>query len=150
MTSSGSVNLGRPYPLAALRFHLVLHRVREQGLGPWNVLLGVLLGAALFLWQLGSNPLYESFMEGLVAGTATMVAVGIGQRFFRGAKVEKAQLPGGPSVEFEKAAELSVKAVEQGVSDLNNRVTKQMDDVNKRLFDLETEVFKGLDHDSDT
>lgn len=68
-----------------------------------------------------------------------MVVIGAARQFWRDKKLTQAQGPGGTGgMTFEDETEATQKAVD----DLNTRVTSQMEDVNKRLYDLESTVFK--------
>jgi hypothetical protein len=101
-----------------------------------------LVGAAFFLRQLLSQDedLYASFLKGMAATFAVMVLLGTAQQFWRDKKVNQAQGPGGAGgVTFED----ETKATQQAVDALNTRVTEQMGDVNQRLYDLESAVFKA-------
>lgn len=111
------------------------------GAGRWIVLAALLVGAAFFLRQLlgQKEDLYAAFLKGAGAAFATLVLLGTMQQFWRGRKVNQAQGPGGTGgLTFDD----ETKATQNAVNDVNTRVTKQMEDVNKRLYDLESAVFK--------
>jgi|SRR3954447_20433346 hypothetical protein len=100
-----------------------------------------LFGIALFLWQLlaEDEDLYPAFLKGVGAAFAVMVLLGTAQQFWGDRKINRAQGPAGTGgVTFED----ETKATQKAVDDLNTRVTKQMGDLNTRLYDLESAVFK--------
>ena len=105
------------------------------------VVAAALVGAAFFLRQLlaQKEDLYPAFLKGAGAAFVTLVLLGTAEQFWRGRKVNQAQGPGGAGVTFED----ETTATQNAVNDVNTRVTKQMEDVNKRLYDLESAVFKA-------
>ena len=70
---------------------------------------------------------------------AIMLVVGIAVPLWRGREMRRAKgSAGSGEIDFGE----QTKATQAAMDDLNTRVTKQMGDVNKRLYDLETRVFK--------
>ncbi len=117
--------------------------------GRANVGLGAAVGIAFFLRQLlaQDEDLYTAFLKGLGAMFVVMVVLGVSREFWRGKRVREAQGPGGTGgVGFADES----KATQEAVDELNTRVTKQMDHVNKRLYDLESAVFKGGESGDET
>lgn len=105
--------------------------------GRWVVVIGALVGVGFFLRQVlhQDEDLYPAFMKGGGAAFLVMAVLGIAQPFWRGREATQAQAPGGAGVSFPEATH-------EAVDELNTRVTTQMNDVNKRLYDLEKSVFK--------
>lgn len=68
-----------------------------------------------------------------------MVVLGTGERFWANKKVQQTQAPGGAGVSF---GQEDVEDLKKTLGELNQRVTDQMADVNKRLYDLEAAAFK--------
>lgn len=64
-----------------------------------------------------------------------MIVGGTFQRFWGGAKLNDATMPGGFGIGF--------GATKKVLGELNRRVTEQMDTLNDRLYDLEKVVFKN-------
>jgi hypothetical protein len=113
-------------------------------------ILGVaaLVGVAFFIRQLlaQKEDLYPAFLKGAGAAFVVMVLLGTAQQFWRNKKVTQAQGPGGTGgLTFGD----ETKATQKAVDDVNTRVTKQMGDVNKRLYDLESAVFKPSEQGDD-
>ncbi len=81
---------------------------------------------------------YKTFMSALFASDLTMTRARTRRTVLRQQEaLQTAKLtPEGAEVGF---AEPTQKALEE----LNTRVTSQVEDVNKRLYDLEREVFKS-------
>jgi hypothetical protein len=105
------------------------------------VVFATVLGVAFFLRQIlaEDEDLYPAFLKGLGAMFATMVVTGAIREFWRDRRLKDAQGPGGTGgLGFDD----ETQATQRAVDELNTRVTTQMDDVNKRLYDLETAVFK--------
>jgi len=114
-------------------------RVAAVRFGRWIVSAGVLVfvSALVVLPVFQHFSAYKTFMSALFASGLTMTVLGLGERFSANKKLQTAKLtPEGAEVGF---AEPTQKALEE----LNARVTSQMEDVNKRLYDLEREVFKS-------
>lgn len=80
-------------------------------------------------------PLYTALRDSLILGVIVMVALGIAERLWENRKVSGANV-GGAGITFRDEATVTVEK-------LNERVTDQMSDLNKRLYDLESEVFKS-------
>jgi hypothetical protein len=113
----------------------------EVSVGRRIVGVASLVGVAFFLRQLlaRDEDLYFAFLKGVGAAFVVMVLLGTAQQFWRNRKLNQAQGPGGTGgLTFED----ETKATQKAVDDVNTRVTKQMEDVNKRLYDLESAVFK--------
>jgi hypothetical protein len=112
-----------------------------------SIVVGALaLGIFFFVQALATNnALFRSFVNGAVAAFAVMVLGGAGRRLWRGDRVEGAQAPGGWGLTFARATLRPFRALEQ-------RITKQMDVVNDRLFALEEEIaaLKGSPRESET
>jgi hypothetical protein len=105
------------------------------------VSVATLVGAAFFARQLviQDEDLYPAFLKSLGATFAVMIVLGVVREFWGDRRVNTAQGPGGTGgVGFEDES----KATQHAVDEVNTRITKQMDDVNKRLYDLERVVFK--------
>ena len=103
---------------------------------------------ATFLRQLlaHEDDLYPAFLKGAGATFVVMVVLGVAQQFWRNRKVNEAQGPAGTGgLRFED----ETNATQTAVDDVNTRVTKQMEDVNKRLYDLESAVFKPYEPGDD-
>jgi uncharacterized coiled-coil protein SlyX len=122
--------------------------VREWPAGRWFVWIGLAVGV-FFGVQLAAtgSSLYEAFLKGVAATAAVMVLAGLAQRLYEGDKVHSAQLPGGAGAEFETAA--AATKTRQGIEQLNDRVTKQSEQMvtmqaqlDRRVSDLEAETFK--------
>ena len=105
--------------------------------GRWIVVLGAGLGVGLFLQLVGpgDTAFYTAFIKALGAAFALMVFAGFCQQFWEGKKLKDAQGPGGVGGGFEEEAEVTLKT-------LNQRVTDQMETVNQRLARLEHEVLE--------
>jgi hypothetical protein len=119
------------------------HNLRK-GVSVGRRIVGVasLVGVVFFLRQLLSQEedLYAAFLKGAGAAFVAMILLGAAQQFWRDKKLNQAQGPGGTGgLTFED----ETKATQHAVDELNTRVTEQMGDVNKRLYDLESAVFKG-------
>jgi hypothetical protein len=135
----------------------VRHAIRKQfyarlrpylPFGRVIVAIAVAVGVATLTRQLlaQDEDLYPAFLKALAAAFAVMVALGTGREFWRNKPVASAQGPAGTGgLGFGDES----KATQQAVDDLNTRVTTQMEDVNKRLFDLESAVFKPDDSGDD-
>ena len=110
--------------------------------GRWVVVAGAIVGVAFVLRQhfAADEDLYVAFMKGIGAAIAVLVALAIAQPLWKGREATKAQGPGGTGLEFPDPAPAG--ATQEAFDELNNRVTRQMMDVNKRLYDLEKAVFK--------
>jgi hypothetical protein len=68
---------------------------------------------------------------------------GISRQIWHGAEVTDAQVAGaGLGLD-------ATQSVQQGLSDLNQRVDAHIETVNKRLYDLEKHAFKGSDEGND-
>jgi hypothetical protein len=111
----------------------VLDKLRPRR---WVAVLGLVVGIAVLTASLAAeSSIVSPVLVGLLGAAATMAVFGMGERFWHREKVSDAQGPGGVGIGFSETKE--------AVSELNTRVSSQMEDVNKRLYDLETAVFKG-------
>ncbi|MFL5779778.1 MAG: hypothetical protein ACJ760_00545 [Thermoleophilaceae bacterium] len=124
------------------------HSAREKLIGEWPfgrwiVIIAGVIGVAFVLRQTltRSEDLYPAFLKGLGATGAVMAVIGIAVPMWRGREMQRAKMPGGTEIDFGAQA----KATEEALGELNTRVTKQMEMVNQRLYDLETHVFKETD-----
>jgi hypothetical protein len=109
--------------------------------GRWTVMTGtvIALGAFSYLHVHQNADLYSAFTKAVLAALLTMAALGVAERFWRGAKVKDAGVsPEGMNVGFESAI---ADAVEQ----VNARTSEHVEMINKRLYDLEKAVFKEAD-----
>jgi hypothetical protein len=106
-----------------------------------------LVGVVFFIRQLlgQDEDLYPAFLKAVGAAFVVMVFLGAAQQFWRNKKLNQAQGPGGAGLTFED----ETKATQHAFDDLNTRVTTQMGDVNKRLYDLESAVFKPSEQGDD-
>jgi hypothetical protein len=116
--------------------------------GRWFVVGGLLVGAVFVVQQEATGAaLYWAALKGLGLSAALMVLLGLAQRLWEGEKMQSAQLPGGAGAGFETAEAAS--KTRQGVEQLNERVTKQAEQMitmqaqlDKRVSDLEEAAFK--------
>lgn len=74
-------------------------------------------------------------MAGLAVAFAIMVVLGTAERLWAGRPVQQAQVPGGGGIAFGDE-------IRPALETLNDRVTEQMTDLNRRVYDLEKRVFK--------
>jgi len=114
---------------------------RVLSVGQSIVIVAALVGGAIYVRQLGSQDedLYPALLKGLGAMFVVMIVLGVVREFWGDRRVSTAQGPGGTGgVGFDE----ETKATQHAVDEVNTRVTKQMNDVNKRLYDLERVVFK--------
>jgi hypothetical protein len=121
---------------------------RVVSVGRSIVLFGAVVGAAFLVRQLESQDedLYPAFLKSLGAMFAVMIVLGVVREFWGDRRVSSAQGPGGTGgVGFEDES----KATQYAVAEVNTRITKQMEDVNKRLYDLERLVFKANESGDD-
>jgi hypothetical protein len=112
------------------------------------VVLAGLVGAALLVRQVAieGEDLYPALLKGLGGMFALMIVLGVVREFWGDRRISTAQGPGGTGgVGFDD----ETKATQHAVDEVNTRVTKQMDDVNKRLYDLERVVFKANESGDD-
>jgi hypothetical protein len=85
-------------------------------------------------------------LKSLGAMFAVMIVLGVVREFWGDRRVSTAQGPGGTGgVGFDDES----KATQHAVDQVNTRITKQMEDVNKRLYDLERVVFKANESGDD-
>lgn len=115
--------------------------------GRWIVIAAALVGADFLAGELafGRGSFFSAFLKGTTAAFIVMAVLSVGQRLWRGDKISHAEMPGGPAIDFSDAARDTVEKAEGAVKELNERVTAQMTDLNHRLYDLETKVFKEPD-----
>lgn len=112
-----------------------IDRLRRQPPGRWFVVTGTLVGLATFGITLTLWNVYWALMAALGATFVWMNVLGTAERYWANQKVAQAQTPGGGGVGFQDD-------LRETLEQLNQRVTAQMEDVNKRLYDLEKVVFK--------
>jgi hypothetical protein len=100
------------------------------------VVFGVLVGVA-FVYLLAANDadLWDAFVRAIVAAVLTMIALGVGERFWRGKKVTGADVsPTGGGVSFDD--EIATASAQ-----LNESLNEHVAMINKRLYELERAVF---------
>ena len=112
--------------------------IKSQPVGRWIVAVaGVIAIASIVAKLLRDAPPYTAVRDSLILGVIVMVALAIAERLWADRKVSQANVgPAGAGVSFRDEATMTVEK-------LNKRVTDQMGDVNQRLYDLESEVFKS-------
>ncbi len=104
----------------------------------WVVVAGVLAGVGAFVASLvGGSRLVTAFFLALAANGIVIGIAGISRQVWKGAEVSSAPIPGGGALDVDAA-----QTVQTGLDDLNKRVDAHTETVNKRLYDLETRVFK--------
>jgi hypothetical protein len=110
--------------------------------GRWIALGSALVGVAFFAQRLAatSDSLLRAFLAACGAAFAAMVVAGTFQRFWGGAQLTDATMPGGLGIGF--------GATKKALAEINSRVTDQMGTLNDRLYDLEKVVFKNGSMDS--
>ncbi len=118
----------------------MLRSLRTQlHVGRVIVVVGVLVGVLAFCYLLAHEDadLWSAFMKACAADVATMVLLGIAERFWRNKKVKEAGIDpsGGANVTFEDEISAAVAQVNEGV-------TQHVGTINERLYDLERAVFK--------
>jgi hypothetical protein len=95
-------------------------------------------GLALFTGEVvDGSSVFLAFTEGAGVAFFVLVLAGAGQRVWGGDRISAAQGPGGLGLGFD--------AAESAVGKLNERVNDHVADINKRLYDLESRVFKADD-----
>ena len=125
-------------------------QARKWPPGRWFVVAAVCFGFLVFGYQLicSDEAPYSAFLKASGATGLLLILLGLGQRLWEGDKMQGGQLPGGAGADFEpaEAAEETRGAVEK----LNQRVTTQSDQMitlqqqlDRRVRDLEEQVFKG-------
>jgi hypothetical protein len=106
----------------------------------WVAVLGVVAFAAVFVASLiQDEKIANAYALGLGSGVGTMILLGVATRFWSGARVKDAGVPGGGTVSLEDAAE----AARKPIAVLEDRVNAQMVKINDRLGALEAELLKG-------
>lgn len=118
--------------------------VRKLGTWPtgkWAVALGAAVALGLFAQQLAATEasFYWAFMKSLGGGLLVLALVSIAKQLWKGADVNQVGVPGGPQLGLSPEA---AKATGETAENLNTRMTTQMEDVNKRLYDLEKTVLR--------
>jgi hypothetical protein len=122
---------------------------RIASVGRSIVLVAALVGVAFLVRQLAAQDedLYPAFLKSLGVVFAMMIVLGVVREFWGDRRVASAQGPGGTGgVGFDDES----KATQDAVDQVNTRITRQMDDVNKRLYDLERVVFKADESGDDS
>lgn len=111
--------------------------------GRWIAIAGALVGIAFFVQRLAATPdsLLRAFLAACAAAFATMILLGTFQRFWGGAKLTDATMPGGLGIGF--------GATKRALAELNKRVDDQMKTLNGRLYDLEKVIFKNGSTEAD-
>lgn len=100
-------------------------------------IVALVAGSALFVGELIAGALvFTAAWHGAAVAVGAMVLLGMALRFWRGDEIQSASGPGGTGVEFSQATEGALEK-------LNDRLDAQMEDVNRRLYDLETRIFKA-------
>ena len=98
--------------------------------GRWIVVGGLAIGLLAVIVELTrGESVPRALGVGLALALLMMGVCGVGQRFWRGDKVEKVTA-GGTGVEFVEATEESLRTV-------NERVDSQMTELEKRVYALE-------------
>jgi hypothetical protein len=116
-------------------------RLRRVRGGQWIASSGFVAGLALFVGQLAADDsAFTALWKGCVAALAVMAVGGAFQSFWFGDRLEEAEAGG---------VRLKFGAARRALGELNRRVTSQMADVNRRLYDLEKTVFKDDRSDGD-
>jgi hypothetical protein len=96
---------------------------------------GLVLGLAFLVGQLlAGDTAFMSLWKARIVALLTMVVGGAARSFWAGDPVEEAEA-GGIRVKF--------GATRRAITQVNARVTSQMSDINRRLYDLEAAVFKA-------
>lgn len=96
------------------------------------------IGLAFFVGlAIQPQPLFDAFVKGAIAAFVTMAVGSFGYRIRRGAQVDEMEA-GGFRVKLARAARRPIRVLEE-------RVDVQMRQINDRLYDLETRVFKACD-----
>lgn len=101
-------------------------------------------GRSLRGFLVGGSRLVPAFFLALAANGVVIGIAGISRQVWKGAEVASAPIPGGGALDVE-----ATKTVQTGLHDLNKRVDTHTETVNKRLYDLETRVFKGTAEGND-
>ena len=101
----------------------------------WISTVAVALGVLLFVQRLlvSGDSLYGAPWRALVIAGGLMALLGVTQRFWRGAEIEEATMPGGPGVRF-------VHRTASAVAALEARVDEQMRGLTERVIVLEREL----------
>jgi hypothetical protein len=127
-------------------FARVRQTVGDWPFGRWIVIISA--AVAVFWFAQGTlgahTSAYWAFIEGVGAGCLLMVALGSGQRYWRGDKQRRAEISASGTVaqEFGEASEESVATVDDKMNDLFTVV-------NDRLAALERRVFAESASDSE-
>jgi hypothetical protein len=129
----------RGLSVAERRVRRGLNRIRAIARRVWSmpglVVFALLVGIAFFAGSLSSASIFDSFVRG---GVSTLIVLGVGglaRSMLRGGEVEELAAPGGWRVKLAQATRRPLRTLER-------RVDTQMQQVNDRLYDLETRVFK--------
>lgn len=102
----------------------------------WIAIVALLAGLALAVGEVVARvAVFTAIWHGAAVAGGAMVLLGMAQRFWKGDEIQSASGPGGSGVEF-------TQATEGALEKLNDRLDAQMEDVNRRLYDLETRIFK--------
>jgi len=99
------------------------------------VLVGLLAVAQLLLFT--DTSFYSAVWKAVALAFLVMAALGVGERLWKKAKIKEAGVgPDGANLTFEDA-------IADSVATVNERVDSHVEDINKRLYDLEKAVFKN-------
>jgi hypothetical protein len=103
----------------------------------------VCVGLAFFVQGLLTDAsVFNSFVRGGVSSLIIMSVGGLARSLAGGGEVEEVEAPGGWRVRLARATLRPLRTLER-------RVDTQMEQVNDRLFDLESAVFKDRPEDAD-
>jgi hypothetical protein len=115
-------------------------RLEDRRGGRWVVGAGLAVGSGFLVGQVvAHDSAFGALVKACVSALLIMAVAGGAQAFWGGDRLEEAEA-GGVRVKF--------GAARRAISELNRRVSSQMDDINRRLYDLESAVFKGAGPDS--
>lgn len=121
----------------------MLGSVRAQiHIGHATVVSGLLVAGLAFSYLVVHEDadLWSAFMKAAAADVATMVVLGVAERFWKNKKVGSAGVDASGSANVKFADEIST-----AVAEVNDAVSKHVETINKRLYDLEKAVFKDGD-----
>jgi hypothetical protein len=102
---------------------------------------GLLVGLGFFVGQLAArDSAFTALWKSCIAAFAVMAVAGAVRAFWSGDRLEEAEAGG---------VRLKFGAARRAIGELNRRVSSQMTDVNRRLYDLEKAVFKDDGSEND-
>ena len=109
------------------------------------VIAATVLGAAGAVFQGAVEDLtvYRAIRDGFVLAFFAMGFMGIAHGLWKGRQMKQFGMgEGGPNAELEQDVAATAGGAVATANQLNKRMTDQFEDFNKRLLDLEREVFK--------